>query len=168
MVIFDETKECFIVKIDTYRSGKRFRFRETLPRGITEDEALRYEEKVLGPAPKIDPYEKLRKMLEASKEEPLQVGHIYAICNMQDTRVIKIGKTVRPVASRIRELQTATIERWEIVECVTVTHMDAAEKAIHGFLDKVRINPRREFFEVLPAHAQRVVRIAGEILKVDF
>lgn len=171
MVVFDERKECFIVKIDTYRNGKRFRFHETLPRGVTQDEALRYEAKVLGPAPVLDPYDRLREALKALKGEHVKSGYIYAICNMQDTRAIKIGKTIRPIQSRIRELQTGTIERWEIVETAMVTHMDEAEHAIHSFLNKVRINPRREFFEVLPAEAQRIVRIAGEILRpqtVDF
>lgn len=161
MVTFDEAKGCYVVKLDIRRNGKRVRFRETLPTLVTREEALQYEAKLLAPP---DPLEDLRKALEVAKLGPVQYGSIYAISNSGTPGAIKIGKTSRSVEDRIYTLQTATLHEWHVIECVHVTHMDAAEKAIHAFLARFRIHPRREFFEVLPYTAQCVLRLAGELM----
>jgi hypothetical protein len=164
MVAFDEKKGCYVVTIDTYRNGKRTRKRETLPRLATEQEALEYEAKLLTASAPETASDRLRRLLEAVKTKPGNAGYIYAVRNMDDPGAIKIGKTSRSVSKRIHDLQTATLGRWEIVEYVAVTHMDDAEEIIHSILDKRRIDPRREFFDLPAEHAKLVLRIAAEVL----
>lgn len=95
-------------------------------------------------------------------------GYIYIIRNpVMGQNIFKIGLTRNKVDERINQLSKTSVpdkfykaQEWNVCDCV------AAEKKIHELLNKQRVDPRREFFEVDYTIAVEVItKVCKEINK---
>ena len=91
-------------------------------------------------------------------------GIIYVMRNASHEKdIFKIGLTTRTSEERSNELTRSTsspdsfliVQDWEVSDCVK------AEKLIHEYLEKYRVNPRREFFK---APYKEIVKIIDRVI----
>lgn len=93
-------------------------------------------------------------------------GFIYIIRNpIMGPNIFKIGLTRNEVEERIKQLSKTSVpdkfykaQEWNVKNCVK------AEKEIHDLLEKFRIDPRREFFEVNYEEAVRIISMVCAII----
>lgn len=96
-------------------------------------------------------------------------GYVYILtnpCFRKDW--VKIGKTSRPVDTRSKELDnTATPLPFEIYATLKTGHMTKIENHLHNSIDliapKLRIRPHREFFNINPERALKLLRDAAQM-----
>ncbi|MEP5339510.1 MAG: GIY-YIG nuclease family protein [Algibacter sp.] len=95
-------------------------------------------------------------------------GFIYIIRNpTMGANIFKIGLTRNEVEERIKQLSKTSVpdkfykaQEWNVKNCVT------AEKEIHNLLEKFRIDPRREFFEInYEVAVETITKVCNEINK---
>jgi len=95
-------------------------------------------------------------------------GFIYIIRNpTMGKNIFKIGLTRNEVEKRIKQLSKTSVpdkfykaQEWNVKNCVK------AEKQIHDLLEKCRIDPRREFFEIDYEEAVKTItKVCSEINK---
>jgi T5orf172 domain len=86
-------------------------------------------------------------MTGKSSNEP---GYIYIIVNETNPNEIKIGLSIDPV-SRVKQLHTSGTALPMYFKFIWyVSNMKIAEKAAHEIMKGHRVNPRREFFHLVP------------------
>ncbi|MEK7424894.1 MAG: GIY-YIG nuclease family protein [Actinomycetota bacterium] len=76
-------------------------------------------------------------------------GFVYVLTNEYMPDLVKIGCTERSPAARADELSKPSgVPAPFVVRCyIEVREFQAVEKALHKWLNALRINPSREFFE---------------------
>ena len=91
---------------------------------------------------------------------------IYILENVSLPRVIKIGRTEREVAQRVKELSAATgvPTEFTVFRQYAVENSIAAERQIHERLDEYRVSDNREFFRL---SAEDAASILEEMLGKD-
>lgn len=96
-------------------------------------------------------------------------GYVYILTNPSFRKDwVKIGKTSRPVNTRSKELDnTAVPLPFEIYATLKTSEFAKAEKLIHEMIDGLtdkRIRKTREFFNIKPEQALKVLRAVGNVL----
>lgn len=97
-----------------------------------------------------------------------QQGYVYILTNPSFREDwIKIGKSIRPVDIRSKELDnTAVPLPFEIYATMKTTQYDKVEKHMHKTIDRLtnlRIRKTREFFNIKPEVALDILRDIAEI-----
>ena len=86
-------------------------------------------------------------------KSPSGPGYIYILVNETNPNEIKIGLSVDPVR-RVKQLHTSGTALPMYFKYVwEVSNMKIAEEAAHEIMRGHRVNPRREFFHLVPADA---------------
>jgi len=86
-------------------------------------------------------------------KSPKGPGYIYILVNSTNPNEIKIGLSVDPVR-RVRQLHSSGTAMPMYFQYVWyVPDMKLAEEAAHEVMRGHRVNPRREFFHLVPANA---------------
>lgn len=96
-------------------------------------------------------------------------GYVYILTNPSFRKDwVKIGKTARPVNTRSKELDnTAVPLPFEVYATLKTAEFAKAEKLIHEMIDGLtdkRIRKNREFFNIKPEQALKVLRVVGNAL----
>lgn len=87
-------------------------------------------------------------------------GFVYVLSNRFIPGLLKIGVTTGPVATRAADLFTTGVPfPFEIELYAEVENPQRAEQEIHRVLARRRSHINREFFQLDPAEAERVVRM---------
>lgn len=105
--------------------------------------------------------DKLRKQTEQREKERLAMsqGGVYVLSNISMPGIVKIGYTERSVEERIRELNSHSgvpnpFKCEAIMPCLDAHEI---EQKVHGALSQYRVNHNREFFEISPAYATKII-----------
>ena len=84
---------------------------------------------------------------------PKGPGYIYILVNRTNPNEIKIGLSVDPVR-RVKQLHSSGTAMPMYIQYVWyVPNMKLAEEAAHEVMRGHRVNPRREFFHLVPEDA---------------
>lgn len=83
---------------------------------------------------------------------------VYVLTNRAFTHLVKIGYTKNDVEQRMRSLNNTSLPYpFECYYAGKTPEGIDVERAIHLALKDYRINPKREFFELEPAHAAKIL-----------
>jgi len=84
---------------------------------------------------------------------------IYILENPSFPNVVKIGKTARDVADRVRELSshTGVPTEFSVVRQYAVENATIAERRVHQRLSEYRVSENREFFKLSPDEAALIL-----------
>ena len=86
-------------------------------------------------------------------KSPKGPGYIYILVNSTNPNEIKIGLSINPVR-RVQQLHSYGTAMPMYFQYVWyVPNMKLAEEAAHEIMRGHRVNPRREFFHLVPANA---------------
>ena len=87
---------------------------------------------------------------------------VYILVNEAMPGYVKIGKTSTSLEQRIRELSSSTSVPlpFTCFYACTVKDMSFVEKQLHNAFDNIRVNPRREFFEIAPERVVAALKLA--------
>lgn len=90
-------------------------------------------------------------------------GVVYLLVNEAMPGLVKIGKTTQESPSvRVDQLYTTGVPvPFECALAVRVNDPALVERALHTAFGPNRINPRREFFKIMPEQAVAVLRLLG-------
>lgn len=93
-------------------------------------------------------------------------GYVYILTNPSYKGVIKIGMTQKSVVERVRQLNSATGVPTPFVVYHFVESDDCKklEGDVHKMLAKSRTNNRREFFNVSPSKAKKIVEKHNKVI----
>jgi|SRR5687768_1990868 len=88
-------------------------------------------------------------------------GIVYILANPAMPGLVKIGKTFRgSTEARMVELYSSGVPvPFDCVYAAKVNNAEMAEKALHTAFGPYRINPKREFFEIVADQAIAVLRL---------
>ena len=91
-------------------------------------------------------------------------GIVYALTNPAMEGLVKIGRTTRDGPEvRMNGLYTPGVPvPFECVIAVEVDSEKEIESALHTAFGPYRLNPRREFFEILPEQVEVLLRLLGK------
>jgi len=109
-----------------------------------------------------------RKGKADNRQKSDECGYVYILTNPSFRRDwVKIGMTERPVNTRSKELDnTAVPLPFEIYATLKTKHRRKIEHLLHGSIDDIaprkRIRKTREFFNIAPETALRLLRRAAE------
>ena len=100
----------------------------------------------------------IKKNADLFKDE--NAGFIYILRNpTMEKNIFKIGLTKNEVGNRVNQLSKTSVpdrfyksQEWNVKDCVK------AEKEIHLKLNKYRVDPRREFFNIEYDKAIKVIK----------
>jgi cold shock CspA family protein len=86
-------------------------------------------------------------------------GWIYILSTREQPEILKIGRTVRSVAERVREINSATgiLVPWAARRTYRVRNAPEAEAEIHRRLGEYRIRMDREFFDMPIGRAVEII-----------
>jgi hypothetical protein len=94
------------------------------------------------------------------------IGHVYVMLNPAMPGVVKIGRTRDQTRARARQLYSTGVPKKFVVLWQEVVHdSDKVEQEVHERFKDLRVNPRREFFEVEP---QQAIRTLMEVARPYF
>jgi len=85
-----------------------------------------------------------------SGKSPSRQGFIYIFVNTTNPNEIKIGLSEDPVRRRQQLHSSGTAEQMYIKYIWEVSNMKLAEKIAHEVMKGHRVNPKREFFHLVP------------------
>ncbi|MFB6279491.1 MAG: DNA translocase FtsK 4TM domain-containing protein [Salinibacter sp.] len=108
-------------------------------------------------------YEGRRRSPEAPSDRH-DGGSVYVLSNSGYDRLVKIGYTTRDAATRAAELSadTGVPGDFKVEHETAAENPEAVEQAVHDRLAAHKVNKDREFFEVGPDEARRVIeRVLG-------
>ncbi len=90
-------------------------------------------------------------------------GTVYLLVNEAMPGLVKIGKTTQDDPSvRMDQLYSTGVPvPFECALAVRVDDPSAVERALHTAFGPNRINPRREFFKIMPEQAVAVLKLLG-------
>lgn len=96
-------------------------------------------------------------------------GVIYVLANAYMPGILKIGRTVRDVKSRVHELSRASgvPVQFEVIYDEVVSDVVLAEQRIHAELSAWRVNNAREFFRIGIRDAIEVVQSISRQFAID-
>lgn len=86
-------------------------------------------------------------------------GWIYILSTREQPEILKIGRTNRSVAERVREINSATgvLIPWAARRTYRVRNASVAEAEIHCLLGEYRLRMDREFFEMPIGRAVEII-----------
>ncbi len=96
---------------------------------------------------------------------------VYILTNPALSGLVKIGKTTKNLEERIKELSNTSVpEKFKCYYCHEVKDCNAVEKKLHYIFDiflpgeeevqyQVRVNSKKEFFQVDPAKVKAVLEL---------
>ena len=96
-------------------------------------------------------------------------GYVYILTNPSFRKDwVKIGKTTKPVDTRSKQLDnTAVPLPFEIYATLKTKHMSKIETHLHNSIDliapRLRIRPHREFFNIKPERALKLLKDAAQM-----
>lgn len=87
-------------------------------------------------------------------------GWVYVLSTRESPNILKIGRTERSVSQRVKEINSATglLFPFGARYVFRVGDSVAAENAVHIALSNYRVRDDREFFEIDPNEAERMIR----------
>ena len=87
---------------------------------------------------------------------------IYVLTNEAMPGYLKIGKTNNNLEQRVRELSTSTSSPlpFTVFYACTVKNAQFVEHQLHDAFDDNRVNPKREFFRVVPERVVAALKLA--------
>lgn len=86
------------------------------------------------------------------------IGHVYVMLNPAIPGLVKIGRTRDQTKARARQLYSTGVPKEFIVLWQEFVHdSDKVEQEVHERFTDLRVNPRREFFEIEPQQAIRTL-----------
>lgn len=87
---------------------------------------------------------------------------IYILTNEAMPGYVKIGKTNNELEQRVRELSASTSIPLSFTVYYACTVKDAhfVERQLHDAFDNNRVNPRREFFKIVPERVVAALKLA--------
>lgn len=87
-------------------------------------------------------------------------GVVYILTNEAMPGLVKIGKTDRDVADRIKELDTTALPLpYECFYAAEVSDVDRVERALHEAFGDSRIRKNREFFKISPDKPRAIIEL---------
>ncbi len=87
---------------------------------------------------------------------------VYILTNPAMEGYIKIGHTTKNLSQRLKDLDNTSIPMpFECEFAIEVDDAKQAERLMHEAFDNMRVNPRREFFEMSPTGAIAALRLTG-------
>ncbi len=91
-----------------------------------------------------------------------KAGFIYVLTNSAMPGLVKIGMTLGDPEERARQLSqgTGTPVPFDVYAVFPVLDAVRAERQVHGCFDEMRTNRKREFFNVAPEEAVKLVETA--------
>ena len=106
------------------------------------------------------------KKLGGTKRQAGNAGYVYILTNPTMKGLVKVGMTQKSVDERVRSLNSSTSvpKPFKVVHFVKSKDCVKLEKTVHQILGKKRANKRREFFEVSPRKAIKVVNAQNAII----
>ncbi|NOJ09386.1 GIY-YIG nuclease family protein [Vibrio splendidus] len=84
---------------------------------------------------------------------PKGPGYIYIFVNDTNPNEVKIGLSINPVARQKQLHSTGTARSMNLHTIWEVPNMKEAELIAHEVMKGHRVNPRREFFHLVPEEA---------------
>ena len=86
-------------------------------------------------------------------------GWIYVLSKREEPNILKIGRTQRSVSLRVKEINAATgvLIPFGARYVFRVKDAAEAEKVVHQALGSYRIRDDREFFDIAPRDAERMI-----------
>ena len=98
------------------------------------------------------------------------VGWIYVLSTRETPNILKIGMTSRSVSLRVKEINSATgvIYPFGARYVFRVNNAKQAEEAIHQDLNGYRIRSDREFFDIPPGDAIRLIEQCLDRFRLRF
>lgn len=86
-------------------------------------------------------------------------GYIYILENKSIPGILKIGYTDRTPQERVKEINGATgvITNWYVANSFACKSPKVIETLIHTKLNKYRISPKKEGFNILLSEAERII-----------
>ena len=86
-------------------------------------------------------------------------GWLYVLSTRDKPELLKVGKTIRSVEERAHEINTATgvAIPFGVKRCWRVLDASKAEKLAHHALRDFRVRKDREFFQVSPSNAFKLI-----------
>ena len=116
----------------------------------------------------------LRKYLKIDKERPynktVMSGIVYILTNPSMDGYIKIGKTKQTIDKRIKNLYSTGVPLpFSCYYACEVEDMDLVEKRLHEAFEDMRVNPKREFFEISPDKVYKVLSLLAvkEVVPIE-
>ncbi|HAS8241622.1 TPA: GIY-YIG nuclease family protein [Vibrio vulnificus] len=86
-------------------------------------------------------------------KSPKGPGYIYIFVNDTNPNEVKIGLSINPVARQKQLHSTGTAKPMYIHSVWEVLNMKEAETIAHEVMKGHRVNPKREFFHLVPEEA---------------
>ena len=110
-------------------------------------------------------YKKIKKN-GGTKRQAGKAGYVYVLTNPTMKGLVKVGMTQKSVDERVRSLNSSTSvpKPFKVVHFVKSKDCIKLEKTVHQILGKRRANKRREFFDVSPRKAIKVVNAQNAII----
>jgi hypothetical protein len=95
-------------------------------------------------------------------------GYVYVLMNPALKGQVKIGMTTNSPDQRAAELSTTGVpHQFVVVYAELVRDCERVERLLHDRLEKVRVNPNREFFRITPQAAVRAVLEVAEPYRIS-
>ena len=97
-------------------------------------------------------------------------GWIYVLSTREAPSILKVGMTSRSVSLRVKEINSATgvIYPFGARDVFRVHNAKEAEEAIHQALSSYRIRSDREFFDIPPGEARRLIEQCLDTFRLRF
>jgi len=92
-------------------------------------------------------------------------GYVYVLTNKSLRGLIKIGHTTKLPSKRASELSTTGLPTpFKVFDCIKVDEPEEVERRVHQKLSNMRIAKNREFFEIEPNEAMKIIKsVAGGV-----
>ena len=97
-------------------------------------------------------------------------GIVYILTNPSMDGYIKIGKTKQTIDKRIKNLYSTGVPLpFSCYYACEVEDMDLVEKRLHEAFEDMRVNPKREFFEISPDKVYKVLSLLAvkEVVPIE-
>lgn len=93
-------------------------------------------------------------------------GYVYILTNPSLKGKVKIGMTQKSVAERVKQLNSATgvPTPFNVYHFVESNDCKKLEGDVHKMLSKSRTNSRREFFDMSPKKAKKIVEKHNKVI----
>ena len=106
----------------------------------------------------------------ARRDDADDAGWIYVLSTREAPSILKIGMTSRSVSMRVKEINSATgvIYPFGARYVFRVNNVKEAEATIHQSLSDYRIRSDREFFDIQPGEAFRLIRQCLDRLQLRY
>lgn len=97
-------------------------------------------------------------------------GYVYVLSNPAMPGLVKIGRTTRHPADRVREMNSASgvALRFKLEMSIRTKYPNWTERLLHRALDRYRLNQNREFFQLSADEAVAICKRCVRMSKAEF